>query len=303
MALLRNQFSDLFFATALPVLEDTIMEKYKSKPDLIPMIFNTESSDKWGEQDTTISGLGLAVAKGENAPVTYDDVLQGFDKTYIHATYALAIRVSKEMIDDDKWGIIKKATSALGRSMFNTRQIIAAAHFNNAFNAGFPGPDGLELCSLLHPLIGGGTEQNELTAAADLSVTSLRAAINDIEDTVDDRGLLINISPKYLLVPNELKWDCEELLKSSLRPDNANNPINAFQMQNLDYLVWNYLTDPDAWFLMSEKTEHSMKWYDRESVNTASDYDFDARASKTMIASRFSSGWSEWRGIYGSPGA
>jgi len=303
MALLRNQFSDLFFATALPVLEETIMEKYKSKPDMIPMVFNVESSDKWGEQDTTISGLGLAVGKGENAPVTYDDVLQGYDKTYTHATYALALRVSKEMIDDDKWGVVKKATSALGRSMFNTRQIIAAAHFNNAFNAAFPGPDGLELCSLLHPLIGGGTEQNELTAAADLSVTSLRQAINDIEDTVDDRSLLINITPRYLLVPNELKWDCEELLKSSLRPDNANNAINAFQMQNLDYLVWNYLTDPDAWFILSDKSEHSLKWYDRESVNTSSDYDFDARASKTMIASRFSSGWSEFRGVFGSPGA
>ena len=303
MALLRAGYSDLFFSNALPVLEDIIMAQYGGKPDMIPMVYNVQSSDKWGEQSTTITGFNVAPRKNENAAVTYDDVMQGYDQTYTHLTYALAFRVSKEMIDDEKWGLIKKAAQSLGFSMFNTRQITAANTFNNAFDNAFTGPDGLELCSTVHPLIGGGTEQNELTAAADLSVTSLRQALNDLEDTVDERGLLVNVMPRYLLVPNELIWDAEELLKSSLRPDTANNPINAFQIKNLDYMVWNYLTDADAWFLVSDKPDHSLMFYEREPVNVSSDYDFEADASKTKIRCRFSVGWSDWRGVFGSPGA
>ena len=302
MALLRTGFSDQFFSTALPLLEEVIMEQFGSKPDMIPMVYNVEGSDKWGEQDSTVTGFGIAPVKSENAPVYYDDVFQGYDTTYTHTTYALAFRVSKEMVDDEKFGMIKKSAMALGRSMFNTRQIEAASNFNNGFNASFTGPDSVELFSTAHPLIGGGTASNELAAAADLSVTSLRQALDDMEDTVDERGLLINVVPEYLLVPNELIWDAEELLKSSLRPDTSDNPINAFQIKNLDYMVWNYLTDPDAWFLLAAKNDHSLKFYEREPVNVSSDYDFEADASKTKTRCRFSHGWSDWRGTFGSPG-
>ena len=302
MALLRTGFSDQFFSTALPLLEEVIMEQYGSKPDMIPMVYNVEGSDKWGEQDSTVTGFGIAPVKSENAPVYYDDVFQGYDTTYTHTTYALAFRVSKEMVDDEKFGMIKKSAMALGRSMFNTRQIEASSNFNNGFNASFTGPDGVELFSTVHPLIGGGTASNELAAAADLSVTSLRQALDDMEDTVDERGLLINVVPEYLLVPNELIWDAEELLKSSLRPDTSDNPINAFQIKNLDYMVWNYLTDPDAWFLLAAKNDHNLKFYEREPVNVSSDYDFEADASKTKTRCRFSHGWSDWRGTFASPG-
>ncbi len=303
MALLRTGFSDQFFTTALPALEEIIMEKYGSKPDMIPQIFNMESSDKWGEQVSTISGLGLAVTKAENAEVTYDDIYQGYDTTFTHATYALAFRSSKEMIDDEKWGILKKASASLGRSMFNTRQILAANILNNAF-ATTTYADGQFLCVTTHPLaVGGGTEQNTLTTAADLSVTSLRQALIDIGDTTDDRGLLLNITPKFLIVPSELRYDAEELLKSSLRPDTDKNAINAFQMESLSYMAWYYLTDPDAWFILSDKDEHALTWYDREAVNTSSDYDFGADASKTKIRWRGSCGAGDWRGIYGTAGA
>jgi hypothetical protein len=303
MALLRGAFSDLFFGTALPVLEGVVMEKYNSKPDMLKMVYNVAGSDRWGEQDTTITGFGLVPTKANNENVTYDDIFQGFDTTYTHTTFALAFRSAKEFIDDERYGILVKASKALGRSMYNTRQIQGASTFNSAFDGTVTGMDGLELCSTAHTLVGGGTEQNELTTAADLSVTSLRSALDTLHDTTDDRGLILDIKARYLLVPNELAWDAEELLKSSLRPDTAENAINAFQMTNLDYMVWSYLTDPDAWFLLSEPEEHNLKWWEREAVNTSSDYDFEADASLTKIRNRFSFGWSDWRGVFGSPGA
>lgn len=297
----RTGFSDLFFTDALPVLENVVMEKYNSYPDMIGQVFNVESSDKWGEQSTSITGFGLAPTKAENAQVSYDEFYQGFDKTYTHTTYALAFRVSKEMIDDEKWGVVRKASQALGRSMFNTRQITAAAVFNGG--ASDTGPDGVSLINASHPLVGGGTSSNTLSAAADLSVTSLRAMIQVMEDVVDDRGLLLNINPRWLLIPNELRWDAEEILKSSLRPDNANNAVNAFQTVSIDYLVWNYLTDPDAWFMLSDKGEHSLMFYEREGVNTGSDVDWEADASKTKIRCRFSLGYDDFRGVTGTYGA
>jgi len=301
MANLRTGFSDLFFSEALPLLEDVIINQYADHPDLIPYIFNIKKSTRWGEQDTAITGFGAAVEKAENSAVTYDQNYQAYDKTYTHLTYALGLRTSKEMIDDDRFDIVTKGAKALAHSMFVTRQVIAAAHFNNGFSSAV-GPDGKELFATDHPLVGGGTEQNELTTAADLSVTSLRQALVDINDTTDERGLPVFITPKYLLLPSELQFTGEELLKSTLRPDNAENAINAFKMKNLDWVMWQYLTDPDAWFIISDKNQHSLKFNDREPVNVSSDYDFDADASKTKIRCRFSSGWSEWRGVFGSPG-
>lgn len=301
MAIMRTGFSDLFFQDALPVLENLVMEKYQSYPDMIPQVFNVESSDRWGEQSTGITGFGLVPQKAENAPIAYDDFYQAYDKTYIHSTYSMGFRVSKEFIDDEKWGVIRKAAQSLGRSMFNTRQISAASVFNGGFAD--TGPDGQPLFSASHPLIGGGVASNTLSVPADFSVLSLRQALNNMEDTVDDRGLLLNIKPKFLLIPNELKWDAEEILKSSLKPDTAENAINAFQMVGLEYMVWNYLTDPDAWFLVGEKGDHSIKWYERESVNVDSDVDWEASASKTKIRNRFSYGYDEFRGVFGVAGA
>lgn len=303
MSLLRSGFSDQFFTSQLPVLEGITMEKYGSKPDMIPMVYNVASSDKWGEQSSSVTGFGLAPQKPENSPSTYDDVSQAYDKTYTHLTYSLAYTISKEMSDDEKYGLMGKLATALGRSMYNTRQIEGSSVFNNAFNSSFVGPDGVELCATNHPLVGGGTASNELSTPADFSVTSLRQALNDMEDTVDDRGLLINVMPEKILIPNEILWDAEEILKSSLRPDTANNAINAFQVKNLEYMVWNYLTDPDAWFLLASKEDHSLRFWEREPVNVSSDYDFERDAFKTKIRHRFSYGFDDWRGIFGSPGA
>jgi len=301
----RLSFSDQFFSEALPLLENITMEQYRSRPDMIPMIFNVGSSNQWGEQDSEVTGFGLIPQSSEGADVEYDDVYQGLSKTYTHLLFKGGYKITKESVDDGKFGMHKKLAVAHGRAMFNTRQIEAASVFNNGFDPSFTGPDLVELFATNHPLQGpdGGTYRNELSTSADLSLTSLRQALNDVQDLVDDRGLLIHITSKWLLIPHELRYDAQELLKSELRPGTANNDINAFQMDQLNWIQWNYLTDPDAWFLLPDKDEHSLRWIEREPVNISSDYDFDSSTSKTQIRNRFSYGWSSPRGPFGSPGA
>jgi len=303
MSLLRTGFADQFFATQLPLLDEVVMEKYKSYADMIPIIFNQESSDTWGWQKSEVSGFGLVPESSENTDVTYDDVYQGNSKTKTHSLFKMAFRTSKEMVDDGKFDVPQKAAQALGRSMFNTRQILAASVFNNAFDPTYTGYDGLELCSLLHPAIGGGFVPNELATPADLSNTSLEELLWVLEDTTDDRGLLLNIQPKYLLVPNELKRSAAVILLSEQKSATSNNDINPFQLDSLEYVGWNYLTDPDAWFILGDKGDHSLLWSEREPVNVTTDYDFDADASKTKIRNRCSVDWYGFRGVVGSPGA
>ncbi len=304
MIVLRTQFSDLFLEDMLPALDELIFMKFGEKPDIIPEVFNMKSSDRSIEQSSGVVGLGSVPEVQEGASVSYSDMVQGYDKTYTHLKYALGTKVSDESVADGNFDFIAKVVKALGRSAFDTRQVIGSNHFNNAFNSSFAGGDGKELCATDHPLIGGGTEQNELTVAADLSVSSLRTALNDMEDTTDDNGILLDIRPKQLLIPNELEFDAEELMKSSLRPDNAENAINAFlSIGQMRPLVWNYLTDADAWFMLADKDEHDLNWYERMPMKVVHDRDFDSDANKVKVVMRFVSGFNDWRGVFGSPGA
>ncbi len=303
MALMvRTQFGDLYLADALPSIRYIIQDKYEQYADMIPNCFSVDTSTRSIEQSTGISGFGRFVTKTSGQPASGDLAYQRFDKTFTHTAYALEFGVTKEMIDDDEFSIIGKFASSLAKSAFDTKQTLAADIFNSAFTTTYTGGDGLALCSASHTLVAG-TASNTLSAAADLSVTSLRQACQDIQDTVDDRGLLINLMPKYLLVPNEEQWNAHELLKSPDRPDTPNRAVNAFQMKNFDYLVWNYLTDPDAWFLLTQPSDHDLHWYNREDFNTIHYEDNSARAVVTQGYMRFSFGWNDWRGIYGSPGA
>ncbi len=304
MIVLRSQFSDLFLSDMLPAIDELIFMKFKDKPDPIPMIFNMKSSDRSIEQSTGIVAFGAAAEIQEGSSVSFEDMVQGYDKTYTHLKYGLGFKVSDESVDDGNFDFIAKASKALAKSAFETRQVNGSNHFNRAFNSSYTGGDAKELCATDHPLVGGGTEQNELTTAADLAVASLRTALNDLEDTTDDNGLLLNIRPEIMLIPNELEFDAEELLKSSLRPDTSENAVNAFlSIGKVKPIVWNYLTDADAWFLLSSKDEHDMRWYDRKPMQVVHDRDFDSDANKVKIVMRFSSGWNDFRGVFGTPGA
>lgn len=304
MTLTRSGFPDIFFSTSLPLLNTVVMNKFNQKIDIIPEIFNMETSGREIEQFTQLSGFGSAPQKSENADATSDDIYQGYDKTLTHLTYSLLYRISKEMVDDDRYGLMQKCSKALGRSVYNTRQITSAAIFNNGFTAGaYAGPDGQALFSSAHPSYAGGSSQsNILSSASDLDDTSLQQALIDFEGTTDARDQLIDIKASKLLVPLALQFQANRLLESPLRPGTANNDKNSITMKGLEYIVWPYLTDPDAWFLLSETDDHSLVFIEREPVNVSDDYDFKADAVLQKIRNRYSVGFYDWPGVFATPG-
>lgn len=303
MATLRTTLPDLYLSR-LAFLEQVLVDEFEIEDGVVPQIFKMrDMGNKPFVRTTTMGSFGRVPVKQEGANVTYDEIAQGFDKTYTADTYELAFRTSKEALDDEQEEVISDAARMLGASMTYTYNADHATEFNDGFTSTTGSPDGLSLFSTAHLLIGGGTTRNRLATDADLSVTSLRTALNDIADTADDAGKLIHWRAKILLVPYELKWLADELLNSTLRPDTAENAKNAHKDEGLRIISWPYLTDADAWFLLAEPSVHNVRSYWREKPGTMHDWDFDSSSMKIKTRARWIRGWSEWRGVYGSPGA
>ena len=211
------------------------------------------------------------------------------------------------MQQDDLYDVIKRMPAALASTLVRFKDTAGAKVFNNAFadtaTTYMSGMDGKVLCASDHPLTGGGTEQNILTTAADLSVTSLEEALYTMRLTVGDRSELLDLEPKYLLIPPHLERTAYELIKSAGRPDTANRADNWLNTQGLQIIVWNRLTDTDAWFLLTEKSMHNLIWYNRLELETDSDRDFNTKDHIYSVVTRFSLGWADWRGIFGTAGA
>lgn len=282
-------------------LRTILFNRFKQYPEEYKVIFNVHDSKKSKEEDYGLSGLGPMVEKGEGKPITYDDPVTGFLKTYLHKAFGLGFRVTEEAIEDDLYQKIKKMPKAIARSAHQTIEILSAAVFNNAFSE--VGPDGKVFFAADHPLKGGGTGSNTLPVAADLDVTSLTAAINIQERTVDDKGLLLNIKAKKLVVPPELKWTARELLKSDSKPYTNHNEINAIKDEQLSYFVWHWLTDPDGWFLGAGQDEHEAHFFWRKRLKDEAGDDFDTGDLKFKGVMRFSVGYSDWKGWFGTPGS
>jgi len=264
-------------------------------------IFNMQSSTQRNEVDRTFSGLGAMVEKAEGEDVTFDSPIQGYEKTYTHTTYALGTRVTMEMLDDDLYRHILKVAKSLPESAVQAVETVCADVFNNGFTVTTGNADGKELFATDHPLLEGGTEQNELTTAADLSQTSLQTAIQDIIDTTNDRGMPNGLIAKRLIVPTANQWTARQLLNSAQTPENANNSVNPLRDENLQLTTWPYLTDTDSFFIICQSHELNFFW--RMQPKLESETDFDSGDSKFKLTERFSVGHSDWRGAYGSPGA
>jgi hypothetical protein len=269
-------------------------------------IFVSEASDRAFEEEVMLSGFGSAPVKEEGSGVAFDQATESFTARYTHETIAMAFAITEEAIEDNLYDrLAARYTRALARSMANTKQVKAANVLNNAFNSSFAGGDGKELCATDHPLATGGTFANELSTAADLSETSLEQSLIDIAAFVDERGLKIAMQGVKLIIPKELQFTAERILRSPQRVGTADNDINAMASMGMipqGYRVNHYLTDTDAFFIMTD-APNGMKQFVRAPIKTAIEGDFDTGNVRFKARERYSFGFSDPRGIFGSPGA
>ena len=269
-------------------------------------IFDSESSDRAFEEEVILSGFGSAPVKSEGEGVAFDTAQEGFTARYTHETIAMAFAITEEAIEDNLYDrLAGRYTRALARSMANTKQVKAANVLNNAFNSSFTGGDGVELCSAVHPLTNGGTFANELSTASDLSETSLEQSMIDIAAFVDERGLKVALQGVKLVIPKELQFTAERILKTPQRVGTSDNDINAMASMGMipqGYRVNHYLTDTDAFFIMTD-APNGLKQFVRAPIKTAMEGDFDTGNVRFKARERYSFGFSDPRGIFGSPGA
>ena len=269
-------------------------------------IFTAEASDRAFEEEVMLTGFGAAPVKEEGSAVTFDQSTESFTARYTHETIAMAFAITEEAIEDNLYDrLAARYTRALARSMANTKQVKAANVLNNAFDSNFAGGDGKELCATDHPLATGGTFRNELSTAADLSETSLEQSLIDISAFVDERGLKIAMQGVKLIIPKELQFTAERILRSPQRVGTADNDINAMASMGMmpqGYRINHYLTDTDAFFIMTD-APNGMKMFVRSPIKTAIEGDFDTGNVRFKARERYSFGFSDPRGIFGSPGA
>ena len=279
--------------------------EYKKYENQHAEIFDTENSDRAFEEEVMLSGFANAQVKPEGSAVTFDNAQETFTARYTHETIALAFSITEEAIEDNLYDrLASRYTKALARSMANTKQVKAANVLNNAFSASYAGGDGKELCATNHPTIAG-TFSNELATSADLNETSLEQALIDIAAFTDERGLKIAARGVKMIIPSELQFTAERLMKSQGRVGTADNDINAIVSMGMipqGYVVNNYLTDTDAFFIKTD-VPNGMKMFVRSPIKTAMEGDFDTGNVRYKARERYSFGWSDPRGIFGSPGA
>ena len=287
-------------------------EAYSEYPVEWDKLFEKNSSRRAFEEDVGYSGLGLAVVKDQGAPVTYDTAKQGFTSRYNHVTYGLGFIVTREAYDDDLYDVVaKQKARGLAFSMRQTKEIIAANIYNRAFTAGYVGGDSATLIasaggggSASAPNIAGGTYTNGVAVATDLSEAALEQACIDIADFKNDRGLKIAVRPRKLVIPKELMFEASRILKTEGRVGTDNNDLNAIKTMGMipDVAVNHYFTDTDAWFILTD-VKDGLKYFERRADEFGMDEDFDTENAKYKATARYSFGWTDRRGIYGSPGA
>lgn len=268
-------------------------------------IFETESSDRSFEEEVKLSGFSAAPVKNEGAAIEYDNAQEAFTARYTHETIAMGFAITEEAIEDNLYdSLSSRYTKALARAMAYTKQVKAAAILNNAFS-GITYGDGKTLCATDHPLVSGGVNSNRPAVAADLNETSLEASVIQISQWTDERGLLIAAKPRKLVIPPALQFVATRLLETEGRVGTADNDLNALRSNGAipeGYTVNHYLTDTNAWFLMTD-IPNGLKHFTRSPMATSMDADFDTGNSRYKARERYSFGVSDPLGIFGSPGA
>ena len=269
-------------------------------------IFDEESSERAFEEEVMLYGFEQAPVKGEGSAIAYDQAGEAFTARYTHETIALAFAITEEAVEDNLYDKLSaRYTRALARSMSNTKQVKAAAVLNNAFSSSYAGGDGVSLVNSAHPTAMGGNWSNTLATQADLNETSLEQALIDISLFIDERGLKVALRGMKLILPPQLQFTAQRLLKSEQRVGTADNDINAIRSGSYlpdGFAVNHFLTDPDAWFVKTD-APNGLKHFVRSPLKTALEGDFDTGNVRYKARERYSFGWSDPRGIYGSQGA
>ena len=290
----------------LPGLNALFGLEYKKYGEQHKEIFETESSERSFEEETKLSGFNAAPVKDEGAAMRYDNAQEAWTARYNHETIAMGFSITEEAIEDNLYdSLSSRYTKALARGMSYTKQVKAANILNNAFTAGYTYGDGVVLCSTSHPLVSGGVNSNRPAVAADLNETSLEAAVIQIAAWTDERGLLIAAKPTKLVIPPALQFVATRLLETKLRTGTADNDINALENNGSipgGYTINNYLTDTNAWFLCTD-VPNGMKHFIRTPLQNSMDGDFDTGNVRYKSRERYSFGFSDPLGMFGSPGA
>ena len=272
-------------------------------------IFSIEDSNRAFEEEVLITGFGSAPTKTEGQGVSFDNATESYSARYTHDTVALAFALTEEAVEDNLYDSLgKRYVKALAKSMANTKEVKGADVLNNAFSSSFTGGDGKSLIATDHPLSGGGSAANRATSMADLNETSLEDALIDISGFTDDRGLTISVQASKMIVPSELVFVAERILNSQLRSGTSDNDLNAVRSTGVlpgGYSVNHYLTDPDAFFILTSVTEQGdgLKMFQRSGMETSMEPDFSTGNIRYKARERYSFGFSDLRGIYGSQGA
>jgi hypothetical protein len=290
----------------LPGLNALFGLEYAKYGEETKEIYETESSERSFEEETKLSGFSAAPVKNEGSPIAYDNGQEAWTARYTHVTIAQGFSLTEEAIEDNLYDSLSaRYTKALARSMAYTKQVRGAAVINNGFSASYPGGDGVALFANDHPLVSGGTNSNIPATPADLNETSLEAAVIQISLWTDERSLLIAAKPKKMIVPPSLQFVATRLLETELRVGTADNDINAIKNNGSipeGYTINHFLTDTNAWFLTTD-VPNGMKHFERVALQNSMDGDFDTGNVRYKSRERYSFGWSDPLGMFGSAGA
>ena len=302
MAISRSQL----LKELLPGLNALFGMEYKRYGEQHKEIYETESSDRSFEEETKLSGFGTAPVKAEGSAIAYDNAQEAWSTRYNHETIALGFSITEEAVEDNLYDSLSaRYTKSLARAMSYTKQVKAASVLNNGFDGNFAGGDGVALFSTAHPTVGGGTNSNTAAVQVDLNETSLEAAVIQISAWTDERGLLIAAKPQKLVIPPALMFVADRLLKTDARVGTADNDINA--LKNMGSIpggatVNHFLTDTNAWFLTTD-VPNGLKHFVRTPMSTSMDGDFDTGNVRYKARERYSFGWSDPLGMWGSSGS
>jgi phage major head subunit gpT-like protein len=296
MASYRANFGDLLE----PGLRTIFDDKFSEMPEVYASIFHVNSSGTDVERDSAVTGFGLLTQTIEGGPITYEDPIQMYDVSYVHLKYTKGFKVSEELVEDDRYNIIKKKPAALAKSCRRTAEYLAATTFNNAFSSG-TGGDAKYLCSTSHPRADGGTAQSNASATGiTLTEMNLNTALLAMRGQLDDKGMTIGVKATTLVVPPALEKTAQILTNSKMRPGTADNDFNYYEGL-LKIISWDWLSSSTAWFLL-DSSEHELNWFWRVRPEFKQDNSFDTGMALFKTRMRCSKGWSDWRGVWGSKG-